>query len=93
MATAVQGDPILRAYANLKAVRENLGAGYVHQKGFYHQYNHALDQLEQAGIDISEWRIPHSDVGSISGNEFRAKIDAILIYFSVQNEKTKIGFR
>jgi hypothetical protein len=93
MSTAIKtGDPILRAYANLKAVRDNLGSGYVHEEGFYRQYNSALDELQQAGVDVAEWRIPHRDVGNIDGKEFRAKIDAILIYFSVQNPKTKIGF-
>ena len=50
MSTVPQGDPILRAYANLKAVRDNLGSGYVHEEGFYRQYNRALDELQQAGI-------------------------------------------
>jgi hypothetical protein len=86
------GDPIMRAYANLKAVRDNLGNGYVHEEGFYRQYGRALDELQQAGVDVGEWRIAHSEVGNIDGKEFRAKIDAILIYFSAQNPKTKIGF-
>ena len=92
MSTAVQVDPILRAYANLKAVRDNLGSGYVHEDGFYRQYDRALDELQQAGVDVREWRIPHSAEGNIDGNEFRAKIDAILIYFTVQRPGTKIGF-
>jgi hypothetical protein len=94
MSTAARtGDPVLRAYANLKAVRDNLGPGYVHEEGFYRQYNSALDELQQAGVDVSEWRMTHSDVGNIDGREFRAKIDAILIYFNVQTQKPAIGFR
>jgi hypothetical protein len=83
----------MRAYANLKAVRENLGTGYIHEEGFYRQYNQALDELQQAGVDVNEWRIPASAVGEIDGKEFRAKIDAILFYFEVQKPRTKIGFK
>ena len=91
--TVTTCDPILRAYANLRAVREHLGSGYIHQQGFYEQYGRALDELQQAGVDVSEWRIPANAVGEIHGKEFRAKIDAILIYFDVQKEGTRVGFR
>jgi hypothetical protein len=94
MSTTVKtGDPVLRAYANLKAVRDNLGSGFIHEEGFYQQYDLALDELQQSGFDVKEWRIPHGAFGSIDGNEFRAKIDAILIYFVVQKPGSTIGFR
>jgi hypothetical protein len=87
------GDPILRAYANLKAVRENLPGGFVHEKGLYLMYNQALDELQQAGADVSEWRMPYDAVGETDAKEFAARIDAILMYFTVQEQKTQIGFR
>ena len=92
--TTVQtGDAIQRAYANLKAVRDNLSGGYVHEETYYKMFSTALGELQQAGVDVSEWRLPPNPVGTLDANEFRAKIDAILMYFTIQQEKTAIGFR
>ncbi len=91
--TDEQSDLIRRAYANLESLRDNLTPGYVHEPGFYKMYDQALDQLQQAGNDVGEWRIPAGAVGFIDGNEFRAKVDAVLAYFTVQKEQVKIGFR
>ena len=82
-----------RAYANLKSVRQNLGTGYVHERTFYEMYNQALNDLEQTGNDVQNWRIPSSAIGSLDAGELRAKIDAILTYFTVQRESVKIGFQ
>lgn len=87
------GDPILRAYANLKAVRDNLPDRFVFQQGLYTMFNNALDELQQAGVDVREWRLPSNAVGNTHAKEFAARIDAILTYFIFQNEKTTIGFR
>jgi hypothetical protein len=87
------GDPILRAYANLKAVRDNLPDKYVFQEGLYTMFNNALDELQQTGVDVEEWRLPSGAVGNIHAKEFAARIDAILAYFMLQSEKLKIGFR
>lgn len=87
------GDPILRAYANLKAVRNNLPDKNVFQHGLYTMFNSALDELQQAGVDVREWRLPSNAVGNTHAKEFAARIDAILMYFTFQNEKTTIGFR
>jgi hypothetical protein len=92
-ASAYTGDPILRAYANLKAVRDNLGPGLVYQESHYKMFNRALDELQQAGIDVSEWRLPSGAVGVTHASEIKARIDAILMYFNVSQEKTPIGFR
>ena len=92
-ASAQADDLIKRAYVNLTSVRANLPSGYVHEEGFFKMFNQALDELQQAGVDVSEWRMPRSALGNIDGNEFRAKIDAILMYFTVQHENTHIGFR
>jgi hypothetical protein len=87
------GDPILRAYANLKASRENLPERFVYQEGFYRMFDLALDELQQAGVDVSEWRLPPNAVGITHSSEFRARIDAVLMYFTLRQEKTPIGFR
>jgi hypothetical protein len=92
--TAIEtDDKIRRAFVNLKAVRDNLGTGYVHQEGLYKMFNQALDELQQAGMNISEWRMPHDAVGNVDTGEFRARIDAILMYFTVHEENRQIGFR
>jgi hypothetical protein len=88
------GDPILRAYANLKAVRDNLPDRNVFQSGLYSMFNSALDELQQAGVDVREWRLPSDAEGHTNAKEFAARIDAILTYFTFQNEKAAtIGFR
>jgi len=94
MAVAVQiEDLIRRAFVNLKSLRDNVPAGYVHEGSFYGTFNLALDQLEKAGEDVSEWRLPPNAVGETDGLEFKAKIDAILMYFTIKRQKTPIGFR
>ncbi|MGA2990418.1 MAG: hypothetical protein ABSD88_08070 [Candidatus Korobacteraceae bacterium] len=85
-------DLIRRAFVNLKSLRENLGSGYVHEESFFQMFNKALDKLQQAGEDVSEWRMPHNAVGNIDAGEFRAKIDALLMYFKVRQTKAQIGF-
>jgi len=92
-AAVLTDDSIRRAYANLKAIRDNLGSGFVHEEGFYRQYDRALDELQQAGVDVREWRMPGNAVGNTDAHEFRSTIDAILIYFTVQETKARIGFR
>ncbi len=88
-----QSDLIRRAYANLKSVRDNLPSGYVHDAGFFRMYDQALDQLQQSGNDVAEWRMPATAIGNVDGNEFRAKVDAVLTYFTVREKDVKIGFR
>ncbi len=93
MAGAVQThDFIRRAFVNLKSLRENMPVGYVHEESFYKSFNQALDQLQQAGNDVSEWRLASNAVGEADGLEFKQKIDAILMYFTIQQQKTAIGF-
>jgi len=87
------GDPILRAYANLKAVRDDLPDKNVFREGLYAMFNNALDELQEAGVDVREWRLPGSALGNTHAKEFAARIDAILMYFSFQTKKTTIGFR
>lgn len=90
--TTATPDLLRRAYANLKSIRENLSGGYVHDEGLFNMFATALNQLQQAGVDVREWRMPHDAIGNIGDNEFRARIDAILIYFIFRQENTQIGF-
>jgi len=93
MSTVVTtNDAIRRAYVNLKALRTNLPRGYVHEEGLFKMFNRSLDELQQAGVDVSEWRMPHDAVGNTDATEFAARIDAILMYFTLRQEKTQIGF-
>jgi hypothetical protein len=92
-ATAHTGDHILRAYANLKALRDNLPDRFVYQEGMYKMFTTALDELQQSGVDVNEWRLPLNAVGVIHATEFRARIDAILMYFTFKQEIKRIGFR
>lgn len=87
-----QPDLIRRAFANLKSVRDNLPSGYVHDAGFFKMYDQALDQLQRAGHDVAEWRMPATAIGNVDGNEFRAKVDAVLTYFTVREKDVQIGF-
>lgn len=87
-------DLTLRAYVNLKSLRKNLTPGYVTEVTFYDMFNRSLDQLQQAGNDVAEWRLPHNarDRQETDSSEFFARIDAILGYFTILQEKTVIGF-
>jgi hypothetical protein len=84
-------DLLRRALVNLKAVRTNLPEKLVHQPTLYQQFDTALSQLEQAGEDVNEWR-RSGDEGPLHSLEFKAKIDAILGYFTIRNQDTQIGF-
>lgn len=87
------GDPILRSYANLKAVRDNPPERSVFQSGLYTMFNNALEELQQSGWGIREWRLPSNALGNTNAKEFAARIDAILMYFTFQKGKMTIGFR
>jgi hypothetical protein len=92
MPNAVQNQDLLRrALVNLRAVRANLPEKLVNQPTLYQQYNAALGQLERAGEDVNEWRIGGNN-GPLHSLEFKAKIDAILAYFTIRKEDTQIGF-
>ncbi len=91
-AAAAHADLIRRAYVNLKSVRDNLPEhGYIVEKTLFAMFNRALAELQAAGKNVSEWRMPPDAAGRIDTSEFRAKIDAILMYFTVQ-QRVQIGF-
>ena len=85
---------IRRAYANLTGLRENLPKGLVHEgcAELLDIYKCALDELEEAGFDVNEWRI-RTRLGELHVTVLRAKIDAALTYFTVQQKRVQIGFR
>jgi len=88
-------DLVKRALVSLSALRENLDmTGYV-QQGSVDTFNNALDGLQQAGKDVSTWkRISSSEVyQGVDQNEFRAKVDEVLMSFTIKKKKVAIGFR
>jgi len=87
-------DLIRRAYVNLASLRKNLSPGYVTEATFYDMFERSLDQLQQAGHDVAEWRLPQNAKRSqeTDSSEFLARIDAVLGYFTILHEKTAIGF-
>jgi hypothetical protein len=92
--SANANDLVNRAFVNLSTLRENLDmTGYV-QEWAVDIFNRALDELQQAGQDVTEWeRIPLVEVDlGVDQYEFRAKIDAILMSFPRPEEKGPIGF-
>ena len=93
--TATQtADQTRRAYVNLASLRKNLSPGYVTEATFYDMFERSLDQLQQAGHDVAEWRLPHNakERQETDSSEFLARIDAVLGYFTILQEKTAIGF-
>ena len=91
---AQTADKIRRSYVNLTSLRKNLSPGYVTEATFYDMFERSLDQLQQAGHDVAEWRLPQNAKRSqeTDSSEFLARIDAVLGYFTILQEKTAIGF-
>ena len=54
-------DEIARAYATLLSLRKNIEKILVSEK-YVREYHAVLDKLEGVGIDISEFRIPYSEI-------------------------------
>jgi hypothetical protein len=82
-------DLIRRAFHNLASLRSNLPKGYINRK-YADQLHHGLDQLERAGYDVDEWRVPHS-TRDLEHQDLAIRLDAVLGYFS--NPQEKIGFK
>jgi len=57
-------DAIIRAYATLKSLRSNIEqmAAYSIKETFVREFHSALDKLAGIGIDVSEFRIPDSEI-------------------------------
>ncbi len=63
MATNEQ-DVLARAYARLAALRKNIGemVDYLVLEMYVQEFHAVLDRIEGIGIDVSEFRIPDSEV-------------------------------
>jgi hypothetical protein len=56
-------DRLVRAYATLSSLRKNIGEIATGVRETYvHEFHRILDKLENIGIDVSEFRIPDSEV-------------------------------
>ena len=57
-------DALARAYATLSSLRKNIDQMTVYsvEETYVREFHTALDKLESIGIDISEFRIPDSEV-------------------------------
>jgi hypothetical protein len=86
-------DLMCRAYVNLTILRDKLPSGRVHEEALFRIFNQSLEELRQAGLDLNEWRLPEEAVEKTDAQEFRSRIDAIMTYFSVRDEKVKLRFR
>ena len=56
-------DTLIRAFTTLSSLRKNIDQmDYGVQDTYMHEYHTVLDRLENIGMDISEFRIPDSEV-------------------------------
>ncbi|MFC2011678.1 hypothetical protein ACFLVU_00980 [Chloroflexota bacterium] len=57
-------DILARAYTNLSALRKNIGemTDYLVPETYVKEFHAVLDRIEGIGIDVSEFRIPDSEV-------------------------------
>lgn len=57
-------DALARAYARLSALRKNIGkmVDYLVLETYVQEFHAVLDRIEGIGIDVSEFRIPASEV-------------------------------
>src|SRR5258705_7566807 len=67
-------DKVLRAYSRITALRENLGKQQdfeLHER-YVHEYHAALDQLEEAGFEMKEFRVPEKELEKrfLGGNAY-----------------------
>ena len=96
-------DELARAYAMLKALRDNINkVGYPVEEKFIRKYHSVLDTLEKCvGKDLSEFRIPDSEIyPSLEGEMcvdrifMLTNIDAVLSYFEIitSEKPKKMGF-
>lgn len=85
--------------ARLTALKNNLPKSLSTEERYVHEYHAILDGLAgETGEDLSEFRVPDSDVytDTESGERFHnrpflmAKLDAILGYFTLLLQPTEI---
>ena len=98
---------IVRAYARLKGLRDNVPSGPpAAPRAMVDDFNRALDDLKAAGYDLSDFRITSDHMERWYGGDLfttpavlRSHIDAVLIYFRIDQDpegegpvKASIGF-
>lgn len=106
MMVSDQSDKLMRAYARLRALRDNLSTDRYIELMYVEQYHEALQHLEENGFDVAEFRISpeHLKDITIGANKKRlhverplllSKLDAVLTYFelAVQRPPAAIGFK
>ncbi len=104
MSANVDQDSLLvKAYARLKALRDNLPTSDTYApRVMLNDFNRALDDLGRAGFDASDFGVTDQDlddawgVPSIQSTVLRARLDAVLIFFRINHDtgptRAKIGF-
>jgi hypothetical protein len=94
---------IVLAYARLKGLRENINMddSLVPGHTLWQDFNKAIADLGKAGFDLSDFAISNDDLVPNYGemqvrpDVLRARVDALLIYFSVETGQTgrpRVGF-
>ena len=97
-------DTLIRAYAMLTALRDNINkVGYGIEEKFVHKYHSVLDRLENCtGKNLSEFRISDSEMYLSMGDEtcvdrlcMLTNLDAVIGYFEIitSEQPKRIGFR
>lgn len=55
---STESDKLARAYARLRALRDNLPTHYRVKEPYVREYHEALNHLEGLGFDVEEFRVP-----------------------------------
>ena len=93
---ADQADVLRRVCARLLALKQNLPLNVLME--YLQQFHEAIDQLGEAGFDVTAFRVPQAAVRQLSergapyvDREFLlTRIDEVLAYFGIPGDK--IGF-
>lgn len=102
-----QNDRLMRAYARLRALKENLPTYRYVEEIYVEQYHEGLHLLKESGFDVTEFSVPsvhlmHLSMGSgrqsksqyIDRPLLLSKLDAVLTYFELATQRPPaiIGF-
>lgn len=90
---------LFRAYAGLKALKDNLPEGGRFVYGdLVNKFHNELDRLQKQGFDVEEYRIPETSFRQTAGGRavdsrlLHTNIDSLLNLFSLQQSGSDIGF-
>ena len=103
MATTSPEQAIVLAYVRLKGMRDNIDMKdtLVPGETMWRDFNRAIADLRQAGFDLSAFEItgndlvPNYGVSQVRPDVLRSRVDALLMYFSIetgQSGRPRIGF-